>query len=70
MAMAVRSRFMPRSAMSTPEMVIEPRSSSSTRKSVSIIEDLPEPVRPQMPTFSPGFTSKLTSLSTKSSSGR
>jgi hypothetical protein len=33
-------------------------------------DDFPEPVRPTIPTFSPGFTEKLISLRTVSSSGR
>mmetsp|Transcript_3869 Transcript_3869/g.9165 ORF Transcript_3869/g.9165 Transcript_3869/m.9165 type:complete len:300 (-) Transcript_3869:143-1042(-) len=49
---------------STPSSKIIPFRSSEIRKSATVSEDLPEPVRPTMPTFSPAPTVKVKSLST------
>ncbi|KAK1938118.1 hypothetical protein P3T76_009268 [Phytophthora citrophthora] len=57
-------------AMSTSSMSTRPLSKSQIRKSAIMRDDFPAPVRPQIPTFSPAATSKLTPLSTSGSSGR
>lgn len=46
--------------MSTPSNSIWPWFSSTIRNRARNNEDFPEPVRPTMPTLSPGNTSKLT----------
>ncbi|KAK1938123.1 hypothetical protein P3T76_009273 [Phytophthora citrophthora] len=56
-------------AMSTSSMSTRPLSKSQIRKSAIMRDDFPAPVRPQIPTFSPAATSKLTPLSTSGSSG-
>lgn len=38
---------------------------STSRNSATMSDDLPEPVRPTMPIFSPGFTTKLTPAATR-----
>mmetsp|Transcript_137650 Transcript_137650/g.343548 ORF Transcript_137650/g.343548 Transcript_137650/m.343548 type:complete len:258 (-) Transcript_137650:915-1688(-) len=56
--MAFRSVCRPRLAMSTPSMVMRPRSHSTRRKSTLVIELFPAPVRPTMPIFSPPATAR------------
>eukprot|EP00967_Tisochrysis_lutea_P132267 scaffold230729_cov26-Tisochrysis_lutea.AAC.2 len=49
-----RNCWSPRVRRSTPSSVMRPASSSTSRKSAEAIVDLPAPVRPTMPTCSPG----------------
>ena len=55
---------------STPSSVMLPPHGSTSRQSATMSVDLPEPVRPQMPTFSPARTSKETPRSTSGRPGR
>lgn len=48
---------MPRLAMSTPSIRIRPASWSINRNNVSMSDDLPEPVRPTIPTDMPPYSS-------------
>mmetsp|Transcript_38144 Transcript_38144/g.82980 ORF Transcript_38144/g.82980 Transcript_38144/m.82980 type:complete len:259 (-) Transcript_38144:3623-4399(-) len=59
-----RSVLRPRVAMSAPSMIMRPSESSTMRNNACMIELLPAPVRPTMPTLLPPGTSKLTLLST------
>mmetsp|Transcript_24023 Transcript_24023/g.51586 ORF Transcript_24023/g.51586 Transcript_24023/m.51586 type:complete len:260 (-) Transcript_24023:881-1660(-) len=55
--------------ISTPSILMEPLSSSTILYRVIIMVDLPQPVRPHTPIFSPPSTVKLRLLSTWGSSG-
>lgn len=56
--------------VSTPSRSTRPALGSSSRKSTRNTEDLPEPVRPTMPSFSPGSTRKVTPSRAFGSPGR
>mmetsp|Transcript_10044 Transcript_10044/g.29734 ORF Transcript_10044/g.29734 Transcript_10044/m.29734 type:complete len:207 (+) Transcript_10044:199-819(+) len=56
--------------VSTPSMAMVPASTSLSRARLSSIEDLPEPVRPQTPTFAPAGMSTSIPLSTVGRSER
>ena len=56
--------------MSTPSMVMVPAAASMMRKRARVMEDLPAPVLPTMPTFSPAWRWQLTSRSTRSRPAR
>lgn len=56
--------------VSTPSSSTRPALGSSSRKSTENREDLPEPVRPTMPSFSPGSTRKVTLSRAFGSPGR
>mmetsp|Transcript_14016 Transcript_14016/g.47319 ORF Transcript_14016/g.47319 Transcript_14016/m.47319 type:complete len:336 (+) Transcript_14016:336-1343(+) len=64
MASAPRSSSSPRAWVSTPSMRMLPPQGSTTRNSAAVRELLPAPVRPTMPTRSPGRASKHTPRST------
>jgi len=51
--MCVRTMSRGRREMSMPSMPMVPERRSSMRRRVSRVEDLPEPVRPQMATLEP-----------------
>ena len=55
--------------MSTPSTKILPSVGSTKRKKDKANVDLPEPVRPRTPTFSPGLISKFSLCSTLGRSG-
>mmetsp|Transcript_84749 Transcript_84749/g.220797 ORF Transcript_84749/g.220797 Transcript_84749/m.220797 type:complete len:318 (+) Transcript_84749:244-1197(+) len=65
-----RTLCKPKVAMSNPSINILPSVGSTMRSSTFNNEDLPAPVRPQMPNFSPGTTFKPKPSKTKGSSGR
>jgi len=70
MARRDRKSWRPILEMSRPSMVIEPAESSTRRKSVDIILDLPAPVRPTTPIRSPPFTCIVRPESTSGRLGR
>mmetsp|Transcript_22487 Transcript_22487/g.57846 ORF Transcript_22487/g.57846 Transcript_22487/m.57846 type:complete len:206 (-) Transcript_22487:3817-4434(-) len=56
--------------MSRPSIEMVPSAGSTMRISSSIVEDLPEPVRPTTPTFAPAGTENETRRRASSSPGR
>lgn len=58
--MRERTSFSPRDRRSMPSSAIEPWYGSTSLKRETIRLDLPLPVRPTMPTFSPGATKNVT----------
>mmetsp|Transcript_58832 Transcript_58832/g.187797 ORF Transcript_58832/g.187797 Transcript_58832/m.187797 type:complete len:248 (+) Transcript_58832:136-879(+) len=70
MAIALRSLCSPISLVSTPSRVTRPSNGSTMRKRARKSEDLPDPVRPQIPIFSPALMSRSRSLRTRGVSGR
>mmetsp|Transcript_63643 Transcript_63643/g.106163 ORF Transcript_63643/g.106163 Transcript_63643/m.106163 type:complete len:339 (-) Transcript_63643:3074-4090(-) len=70
MAMRHRSACSPTLEVGRPSMRICPSFSSTSRSSVTRSELLPAPVRPTIPTFSPGATLKLRPLRTGSRPSR
>mmetsp|Transcript_79171 Transcript_79171/g.203940 ORF Transcript_79171/g.203940 Transcript_79171/m.203940 type:complete len:247 (-) Transcript_79171:875-1615(-) len=69
-ATAPRSVCRPIFATSTPSMRMEPLSISTRRRSITESDDLPAPVRPQMPSRSPAATVIVSWSTAGGSSGR
>mmetsp|Transcript_3154 Transcript_3154/g.11356 ORF Transcript_3154/g.11356 Transcript_3154/m.11356 type:complete len:219 (-) Transcript_3154:3410-4066(-) len=67
---ARRSESRPISAMLTPSMRMLPLAASHMRSSEEDSDDLPAPVRPTIPIFSPALIVKLMSFTTSGSPGR
>ena len=61
---ARRTSVNPSFASSIPSIVTDPPANSVIRNSAIIIDDFPAPVRPTIPSFSPGSTVRFTPFST------
>ena len=70
MARRARSAASGTRAMSTPSTRMAPACSSASLKSATRSDDLPAPVRPHTPSFSPGASCSETPRSTSGSPAR